>query len=215
MRGVLTLVFISLAPQPSLLQISNRFSEGCDKGEVRDLDGTCVKKVPFPTSITAGKRRSCPEPEVTNGHHFLRREGRMIEYFCNTEFIRVPDIEMAICRITGDWSKQVPVCLKSGCQEPVSPENGAVLLEYASSLATFSCDPGYDLQGEPFVGCVDGENWNSSMPFCQKITTTTTTTTPRPDQKLAQKELTNKAAKHGPFLSYFLVILCLVVKMNP
>jgi hypothetical protein len=32
------------------------------------------------------------------------------------DHIRVPDTEVAICQVTGSWSKQIPICLKPGCQ---------------------------------------------------------------------------------------------------
>ena len=40
----------------------------------------------------------------------------MVRFYCDTEYIRVPDTEIAICQVTGQWSKVVPACLLPGCQ---------------------------------------------------------------------------------------------------
>ena len=40
----------------------------------------------------------------------------MVRFYCDTEYIRVPDTEIAICQLTGHWSKVVPACLLPGCQ---------------------------------------------------------------------------------------------------
>ena len=61
---------------------------GCDPGQVRDLDGTCVKKVTFPPR---GERKRCPEPRVLNGNHFFGADGRSVNFFCETDHILVPE----------------------------------------------------------------------------------------------------------------------------
>ena len=45
--------------------------------------------------------------------------GRMVRFYCDTEYVRVPDTEIAICQVTGQWSKVVPACLLPGCQVTV------------------------------------------------------------------------------------------------
>lgn len=42
--------------------------------------------------------------------------GRMVKFYCDLDYIRVPDTDTAICQVTGSWSKTVPACLMSGCQ---------------------------------------------------------------------------------------------------
>ncbi|XP_023324557.1 membrane cofactor protein [Eurytemora carolleeae] len=144
---------------------------GCDPGQVRDLDGTCVKKVTFPPR---GERKRCPEPRVLNGNHFFGADGRSVNFFCETDHILVPENRVLICRITGEWSKEIPVCLSPGCQIPVSPLHGWLDLDYEDTLAIFYCDTGYQLQGSQYLGCENGETWNSSVPICHKIIKPTT-----------------------------------------
>ena len=40
----------------------------------------------------------------------------MVQFYCDTGYVKVPDTEIAICQVTGSWSKTVPACLMPGCQ---------------------------------------------------------------------------------------------------
>ena len=84
---------------------------GCGEGEVRDLDGSCVTKFVIPK-----KKAACPKLSLDNGEIFLVGSGRMVQFYCDTGYVRVPATEVAICQVQGAWSKMVPVCLKQGCQ---------------------------------------------------------------------------------------------------
>lgn len=95
----------------------------------------------------------------------------MVQFYCDTDYIRVPDTEIAICQVTGHWSKVVPACLKPGCEIPPSPDAGEVevLEEYNNTVAVFSCRPGHTVSGQQVLGCVDGKRWNGSSPECREI----------------------------------------------
>jgi len=138
----------------------------CGEGMVRDLDGSCVKKVIIPQ-----KKAECPKLSIDNGDIFLIGNGRMVKFFCDTDYVKVPDTGIAICQVTGHWSKVVPACLMPGCQTPPSPANGDVetLMEYNDTVAMFSCHVGHVLTGHPVLGCVDGQKWNGSVPECREI----------------------------------------------
>jgi len=138
----------------------------CGEGRVRDLDGTCVKKVIIPQ-----KKAECPKLSIDNGDIFLIGNGRMVKFFCDTDYIKVPDTGIAICQVTGHWSKVVPACLMPGCKTPPSPAHGEVetLMEYNDTVAVFSCHVGHVLTGYPVLGCVDGQKWNGSVPECREI----------------------------------------------
>ena len=83
----------------------------CGEGEVRDLDGSCVTKFVIPK-----KKAVCPKLSLDNGEIFLVGSGRMVQFYCDTGYVRVPATEVAICQVQGAWSKMVPVCLKQVCQ---------------------------------------------------------------------------------------------------
>lgn len=156
------LLLMLLMTEPGYVMMSKRQSK-CGDGEVRDLDGTCVEKVVIPR-----RKEKCPAPNVDNGEYFLM--GRMVQFYCDTGYVMVPDTEIAICQVTGRWSKQVPVCLLPGCQDPIPPPHGSVSLPptYNNTLAKFSCDPNHLLTGAPILACIDGTSWNGSSPSCEK-----------------------------------------------
>ena len=94
-----------------LVQSDMSVSTSCGEGEVRDLDGSCVTKFVLPK-----KKAVCPKLSIDNGEIFLIGSGRMVQFYCDTGYVRVPDTEVAICQVQGTWSKMVPVCPMSGCQ---------------------------------------------------------------------------------------------------
>lgn len=149
--------------------MGSRMSElDCGEGMMRDLDGACVKKFQLPTT-----KLECPKLSVDNGEIFLIGSGRMVRFYCDTGFTRVPDTEIAICQVMGTWSKTVPACLMAGCQAPPAPANGAVRLpsEFEDTVAEFSCSLGHVLTpaSAAVLGCVDGEKWNGSVPECREV----------------------------------------------
>ena len=103
LKSVLVITLLVAQPGGSL-------SSSCSEGEVRDLDGSCVTKFVLPK-----KKAVCPKLSIDNGEIFLIGSGRMVQFYCDTGYVRVPDTEVAICQVQGTWSKMVPVCLKPGC----------------------------------------------------------------------------------------------------
>merc|ERR1719225_523615 len=133
----------------------------CGDGEVVDLDGSCVAKVIIPS------RSSCPDLSLDNGDIFLVGSGRIVQFYCDTGYVRVPDTELAICQVQGTWSKVVPVCLKQGCQIPPTPSYGSITTSYNTTLSVFTCLPGYSMSGPAILACIDGHHWNGSAPLCE------------------------------------------------
>ena len=56
------------------------------------------------------------------------------------------------------------------CHNLTAPANGFLVMSgnYEGDTATFSCEPGYDLNGEAILTCVDGQ-WSSTTPVCEII----------------------------------------------
>merc|ERR1712226_1778373 len=168
----------------------------CGEGRVRDLDGTCVKKV----IIHKKKKPVCSKLSIDNGNIFLF--GRMVQFYCDTEYIRVPDTEIAICQVTGQWSKVVPACLLPGCQSPSPPSDGEVELleEFNNTVAVFSCSPGYTVLGQSVLGCIDGKKWNGSSPQCQEVVS---------HQRTSSSSSSSSSSTRLPWLAW-LALLCLL-----
>jgi len=171
----------------------------CNEGEVRDLDGSCVKKFVLPK-----KKSQCTEPIIDNGNAFMT-SSRIVEFFCDTDYVKVPDTSKAICQITGSWSKQVPVCLMPGCPTPPTPYPGSVELSYEGTVATFFCPLDHILSSPHPLACIDGKRWNGSAPECALVTTPV----PAVDRREANKPQTSSSSTMScsSSLSLFLVFV--------
>jgi len=137
----------------------------CNEGQVRDLDGSCVEKFKLPK-----KTSQCTDPIIDNGNAFMT-SSRIVQFFCDTDYVKVPDTSKAICQITGSWSKQVPVCLMPGCPTPPPPSPGSVELSYEGTIATFHCPLDHILTSPMPLACIDGKRWNGTAPECTLVTT--------------------------------------------
>ena len=76
------------------------------------------------------------------------------------------------CQDTGDWSDLSPLCLPVDCGPLQHPPNGRVHVNSSTkfmSNATFSCLPGYDLQGNAIATCQADGQWSSSTPACRPV----------------------------------------------
>ena len=57
------------------------------------------------------------------------------------------------------------------CDPPFVPKNGIARVKRKSfygSLVSFSCDPGYILEGSNSLRCQDDGNWNGTEPVCKR-----------------------------------------------
>ena len=77
------------------------------------------------------------------------------------------------CQSNGSWSDTVPVCsTHSDCTDPGIPANGVRIGNDFSynSLVSFSCYPGYQLNGIAAITCGINNIWNSTnLPTCDVI----------------------------------------------
>ncbi|XP_060585338.1 sushi, von Willebrand factor type A, EGF and pentraxin domain-containing protein 1-like [Ruditapes philippinarum] len=69
------------------------------------------------------------------------------------------------------WSSDVPTCK---CNFPAQPSNGDVSVSGTGSVATYSCDTGYSLNGLSARTCqTDGSGWENTDPTCYECQTVT------------------------------------------
>lgn len=95
--------------------------------------------------------------------------------------------ETIMCMATGNWSNEVPVCRSIfECSALTIPANGALI--YASdsgvideklptyTIGTFveiKCNPGYVIDGENLISCIDQGTWDFEVEDCQPDGSTT------------------------------------------
>ena len=58
--------------------------------------------------------------------------------------------------------------LNPDCGAPDTPANGAVQLSAKNQIATFSCGPGYQLEGNSTHVCQQSGEWSGQLPFCTR-----------------------------------------------
>ncbi|XP_078494483.1 P-selectin-like [Ciona intestinalis] len=76
----------------------------------------------------------------------------------------------------GEWSTPAPFCTRITClPQHTNPVNGVVQCSDSNnvgSMCSFQCNPGYELDGTPFSGCIytdsteDSGVWSSPAPTC-------------------------------------------------
>ncbi|XP_078687075.1 uncharacterized protein LOC144919463 isoform X5 [Branchiostoma floridae x Branchiostoma belcheri] len=77
------------------------------------------------------------------------------------------------CQADGTWSHPVPTCTLVQCPARVAPANGAVSPTGAVSYpngVTFTCNTGYQLNGQATPTCQADGTWSSPVPTCQPRT---------------------------------------------
>uniref|UniRef100_A0A4W5K1F7 Sushi domain-containing protein n=1 Tax=Hucho hucho TaxID=62062 RepID=A0A4W5K1F7_9TELE len=86
---------------------------------------------------------------------------------------RVYSEEGGVCDLPGEWPLEQP-CPRvyTKCEEPPSPDHGSVNITDTTlgSLVKYSCEHGYELEGESVRQCVAGRQWSDVPPVCRPIT---------------------------------------------
>uniref|UniRef100_A0A3Q2R460 Selectin E n=1 Tax=Fundulus heteroclitus TaxID=8078 RepID=A0A3Q2R460_FUNHE len=76
------------------------------------------------------------------------------------------------CTAAAEWSEQAPHCEAITCQNPGTGDH--LILQCSKSLQSnstcnFSCDPGYELQGEQSIQCLEDGKWSDAKPSCKAV----------------------------------------------
>ena len=116
---------------------------------------------------------NCGDPgTITNGDRagdVFTYQAQII-YSCHDDFSLVGS-QAITCQSNGSWSDTVPVCTHIDCTDPGIPANGVRIgndFSYNSSVS-FSCYPGYQLNGSGVITCGINNIWNTSVPSCDNI----------------------------------------------
>ena len=118
--------------------------------------------------------------------------GETATYSCDTGFTLIGDTTRT-CQATGLWSGNAPTCQRMlqffwkleehcvtqslflstvvDCGTLSDPANGQVSHPSGTTsgqIATYSCDPGYNLTGESTRMCQVNRTWSGIAPTCQR-----------------------------------------------
>uniref|UniRef100_A0A8C2HLQ4 Sushi domain-containing protein n=1 Tax=Cyprinus carpio TaxID=7962 RepID=A0A8C2HLQ4_CYPCA len=96
--------------------------------------------------------------------------GSLVQYHCHSGYEMKGDI-MLMCQEDGTWNGTAPVCAPAQCETPPSPEYGSVMVTDSAlgSLAEYSCEDGYELNGQSIRQCISGKQWSNDVPRCLPI----------------------------------------------
>ncbi|XP_064386870.1 sushi, von Willebrand factor type A, EGF and pentraxin domain-containing protein 1-like [Halichondria panicea] len=76
------------------------------------------------------------------------------------------------CNANGGWQPSEPFCQIVDCGPLQNPTNGMVDLSSSTifmSIAIFTCDSGYTLEGIGFSQCLADGGWSSTEPICNAV----------------------------------------------
>ncbi|CAG5116606.1 unnamed protein product, partial [Candidula unifasciata] len=95
--------------------------------------------------------------------------GSVASYQCYSGFGLVGNSNVT-CDVHGKWSVP-PVCVADGCPEIGDVTHGSSNTRDGSegSIVTFSCDPGYSLQGARTIVCLPNKTWSHPQPECKEL----------------------------------------------
>ncbi|XP_014062513.2 sushi, von Willebrand factor type A, EGF and pentraxin domain-containing protein 1 isoform X2 [Salmo salar] len=96
--------------------------------------------------------------------------GTVIVYRCHKGYELTAPMAL-MCLEDGGWNGTAPMCVPAECEEPPSPDHGSVNITDTTlgSLVKYSCEQGYELEGESVRQCVAGRQWSDVPPVCRPI----------------------------------------------
>ena len=112
-------------------------------------------------------------PNVTNAIPTLvdgdTQYGATVQYNCSIGYSPTGN-SIITCPLNGSWPTPL-TCTIVECDDPGEPVNGYKMgnnFTYGSTV-TFSCDAGYELQGNKTALCQANGQWSSNIPLCLHI----------------------------------------------
>ncbi|XP_076439986.1 sushi, von Willebrand factor type A, EGF and pentraxin domain-containing protein 1-like isoform X2 [Babylonia areolata] len=143
----------------------------CDRGF--ELVGTgrltCTAEGVFVPSLPSCSKIQCPSPE-TPRHGNIQVVNDTLIYSC------LPGYELSgppqrRCLETGQWEGIAPACTAILCAAPLPVSNGIVSgdeFQFGSTV-TYSCNPGFTLQGDAVRTCMAYRAWSGAEPLCVRV----------------------------------------------
>ncbi len=133
-------------------------------------DGTWTGEAPNCTFVDCG----LPDP-VDNGDFSLQNNGTtyygsVVFYTCQLGW-RLDGFEKRTCQAGGKWEPESPRCLETLCPAVAAPEKAQVNVTTLriGGQATFACEHGYKLVGDPDLECLSSGSWSGWPPACIQI----------------------------------------------
>ena len=147
----------------------------CDLGYIiiGEKHRRCIENASWSGKEPVCKPISCGRPEDIQHGRVRGRDftlNKVVTYECD-EGYRLVGGQERICRETGKWQNEAPMCTKVECEYPFPIDNGFFLetsFFYEDSV-NYQCDEGYRLEGESTITCQSNTAWSAPPPTCVKI----------------------------------------------
>ncbi|XP_022089100.1 E-selectin-like isoform X2 [Acanthaster planci] len=97
--------------------------------------------------------------------------GGVASFICNDGYTLQGKSEL-MCEENGTWSGEVPTCVLVTCDSVTEPANGRMVVSgnNVGGVASFTCEKGYDLEGERELQCLENGTWSAEIPLCVPVT---------------------------------------------
>ncbi|XP_056610750.1 sushi, von Willebrand factor type A, EGF and pentraxin domain-containing protein 1 isoform X1 [Triplophysa dalaica] len=97
--------------------------------------------------------------------------GSMVQYHCHSGYEVIIGVVVLMCQEDGTWNGTAPTCAPAQCETPPNPEHGSVMVTHSElgSLVEYSCEVGYELNGQTVRQCISGSQWSDEAPHCVPI----------------------------------------------
>ncbi|XP_052796464.1 sushi, von Willebrand factor type A, EGF and pentraxin domain-containing protein 1-like [Mya arenaria] len=91
-------------------------------------------------------------------------------YTCETGY-NIRGDNIIHCMSNGNWSSVMATCSPVDCNAPSTIENGNVTAQTTTyhSVASYTCDPGYDIIGSRTIQCMSNGNWSHTQATCKPV----------------------------------------------
>ncbi|CAH1274043.1 CSMD3 [Branchiostoma lanceolatum] len=147
----------------------------CNTGYVRNgtLDMICQADGTWSDPVPTCTPRQCPSLTAPangartppTGANFYQDS---VRFTCNTGYER-NGTNNTTCQADGTWSDPVPTCTPRQCLALTAPAFGALSPTGATSyqtVVTFTCNPGFALNGALNTTCQADATWSNPVPTC-------------------------------------------------
>ncbi|XP_052776199.1 sushi, von Willebrand factor type A, EGF and pentraxin domain-containing protein 1-like isoform X1 [Mya arenaria] len=116
---------------------------------------------------------SCGKPDDIDFGQIIGRDytlNNIIRYVCSEGYEPI-GAEERVCRETGKWQNDPPVCNKIHCSIPPVVTNGfySETSFFFQETVTYQCDKGFQLEGQETLTCLSNKQWSHPAPVCEEI----------------------------------------------
>ncbi|XP_035694888.1 P-selectin-like [Branchiostoma floridae] len=109
---------------------------------------------------------SAPSHGTISGSYYY---GNRVTFGCHSGY-SLRGSSRRTCQANRAWSGTQPRCTRKLCQRLSSPSHGQVTGGHAyGDVTTFTCDTGYELQGDARRTCQANQQWSGAQPTCSRI----------------------------------------------